>query len=78
MLRRIVAERVIGLKRFIRPTDSREFEQQAGKILNVVDTDPPQKGRNPVPRYTEQRGKRIQGRKGDTKEVPMLLKIPIV
>ena len=58
MLRRIVAERVIGLKRFIRPTDSREFEQQAGKLLNVVDKEPTQKGRNPVPRYTERKGEK--------------------
>ena len=51
MLGLIVVLRVIGLKRFIRPKDTREFEQQAGKLLNVVDTEPSQKGRNPVPCY---------------------------
>ena len=64
MLQQILAEGVIGVEQFIRPTESIEFEQQAGKLLNVVDTDPPQKGRNPVPRYTERRGERILRKEG--------------
>ena len=47
--------------------------------MNVVDTDPPQKGRNPVPCYTEPREEKYpkEGREIPNRE-PVLLTIPIM